>query len=115
MAALSKHRGGEGDRERPECVHSLAIQTDLKPTATAAFSLQLRSSLIYHFSPPIYSIVHLPHFPISSSNPTPSVFYVHSTALALGPWGEKHISKFKSRRVFVPWCLLCAERIYIMT
>lgn len=38
MPALSKHGGGEEDRERPECVHSSAIQTELKPTGAGAFS-----------------------------------------------------------------------------
>lgn len=74
MAALSKHGGGEEDRERPECVHSSAIQTDLKPTGAGAFSPQLCFSLVgpLPLTPPppprIYPIVNLPHcFPISSS------------------------------------------------
>lgn len=46
MPALSKHGGGEEDRERPECVHSSAIQTDLKPTGAGAFSPQLCFSLV---------------------------------------------------------------------
>lgn len=45
MPALSKQGRGEEDRERPECVHSSAIQTDLKPTGTGAFSPQLCFSL----------------------------------------------------------------------
>lgn len=46
MPALSKHGGGEEDTERPECVHSSAIQTDLKPTGAGAFSPQLCFSLV---------------------------------------------------------------------
>lgn len=67
MAALSKHRGGDKDRERPECVHSPAIQTGLKPTGAEAFS-QLRFSLVGPLPPTELPFVNLPHcFPISSS------------------------------------------------
>lgn len=98
MPALSKHRGGEEDTERPECVRSLAIQTDLKPTGSGALSPKLcychrpsRSSPPPH--PGIYSFVNLSHCVfLSLSLPLfCPVFHIHLTAMVFlsGKWERK--------------------------
>lgn len=101
MAALSKHRGGEEDRERPECVHSSAIQTDLKPTGAGAFSPQPCFSLVGPLPPTppplplcksasLFSYLFLYHF-------LPSVFHSRLTGPGLPQWDTNNEGKLNRR------------------
>lgn len=89
MPALSKQGGGEEDRERPECVHSSAIQTSLKPTGAGALSPQLCFSLVVPLLPP-QNLFHCKSdalFPISTSHsfcPLSLTFTLSTRALLSG-------------------------------